>query len=722
MTRQARREEAHDLGGLHVERAGADVCEAGAHELETTSRVGEGEEGPDGGIGVAGRHDDAARPVAERLGDPPDVCGDDGKAGGAGLEENLRQPLRQRHVQEGIGAPVSLSQLGAEGNPARDLERSVQPKLARLLLERTAEGPVTDDLESPVAGLAEPCQDLGQQQRVLLLLETSDAEQPNGLPPARPRFLGGVDLMVADEREAAHERVPASVAAGEITADDNGRSMLRQAQEGSVEEVRGGKLPGLRGPGRTMVDVTRKVRAYAEKHRHASAVGSSHEVAGEWVWTEDPHRIELADQRGERALRSDACAKDASDVGQALVMGKRHERQPRGREHVRGGAGARIETSEQDELVHELGQPGEKVHEGDVAGEDTVLSPVAVAAEDTEPHLRKVLPVSARTPTVSVVVPALNEAAHIERCLRSIMAQRPQAPLEVIVVDGGSTDGTPALARKAGAIVLENRARIIPEALNRALPAVRGEVFLRFDAHSQMGPGYLTACLRALAEEPQAVNVGGWCEIEATGPWGRALAAALRSRFGVGNARLWRPPSDPAVRKNVESVPFGCFRVAALRTAGGWESSLPVNEDYELNARLRSTGGKVLFDPSIRAIYHPRESLRQIAVQHWRYGRWKAVMLKRSPRELRLRQLAPPGLLVVLALACLPGRLASPARLGLGSYLCGIGTVALRSSAGWRTAAVLASMHLSWGGGFVRGLASRDAGARRRTEGTAGSP
>ena len=315
-------------------------------------------------------------------------------------------------------------------------------------------------------------------------------------------------------------------------------------------------------------------------------------------------------------------------------------------------------------------------------------------------------------------MPALNEAAHIERCLRSIMAQKPTAPLEMIVVDGGSTDGTREIARKTGAIVLDNPERIIPAALNHALRLVCGDVFVRFDAHSEMRPGYLEACLRALAEERDAVNVGGWCEVTPSGPWGGALAVALSSRLGVGNARLWQRPSE-SERRSVESVPFGCFRVDDLRAVAGWESSLPVNEDYELNSRLRSGGGRVLFDPSIRAIYRPRESLRAIAAQHWRYGRWKAAMLKRSPGELRLRQLAPPGLLVALSLACLPSRSAVPARLGVASYLCVIGMVTLRSPAGWRTGAVLAALHLSWGGGFAFGLlASRRPSARRRPQGT----
>jgi succinoglycan biosynthesis protein ExoA len=301
------------------------------------------------------------------------------------------------------------------------------------------------------------------------------------------------------------------------------------------------------------------------------------------------------------------------------------------------------------------------------------------------------------------------------------MAQRP-APLEVIVVDGGSGDGTGELARQEGVTVISNPERIIPAALTRGLAAARGDVLVRFDAHSEMTPGYLEACLRALSSDPTALNAGGWCDVRAEGPWGRALAAALSSPFGVGNARLWRRPVSGSTRAYVDSVPFGCYRASALRSIGGWEKSPPVNEDFELNARLRASGGEVVFDPSIRAIYHPRESLGQIASQYWRYGRWKAAMLKRSPRSLRARQLAPPGLLAILALALVPRREALPARLALAGYAAGLGLASARAGSGPRTAVVLASLHLSWGSGFLYGLVSGSALDPRRADGATGTP
>jgi len=317
------------------------------------------------------------------------------------------------------------------------------------------------------------------------------------------------------------------------------------------------------------------------------------------------------------------------------------------------------------------------------------------------------------TPRVSVIVPARNEAATIEQCVRSILAQDGAGELEVIVVDGSSADGTAKLARNAGAVVIDNPDRTTPSALNHGLAAARAEVVLRFDAHSEMAPGYVAACLRALAEEAGAVNVGGWCEVRGRGPWGEAVAAALESPLGVGNPRLWRRPARTG-RRDVETVPFGCFPTEAVRRVGGWRADLIRNQDFELNHRLRAAGGRVVFDPDIQFVYMPRESLRALWRQYREFGQWKAIVLARAPSSLRPRQLAPLGLVATIAGSLLPGPQARAARLALGAYLTAVGMAAARSR-NWRTAPVLVAIHVAWGSGFLAG-AWRLAAAGRREQ------
>lgn len=307
---------------------------------------------------------------------------------------------------------------------------------------------------------------------------------------------------------------------------------------------------------------------------------------------------------------------------------------------------------------------------------------------------------------VSVIVPALDEAAGVVACVESIRAQAFDGELEVIVADGRSSDGTADLARDAGAIVVDNPDQTTPAGLNAALAAAQGDVVLRFDAHAVMPPGYLRACLDALEDEERdgAVNVGGWLAVRAQTPWERAIGAALRSRFGIGNPILWRRPTQTDGRRDVESVPFGCWQAATLRAHGGWSERFVRNQDYELNHRLRVAGGRIVFDPAIWSIYVPRASPAGLARQFWDYGRFKARMLRTAPASLQPRQLAPVGLLAVLAAGLLPSRLARPARAALAGYGAVLACVAMRSGAGWRTVPVIGTMHLTWGAGLVYGL------------------
>jgi hypothetical protein len=158
---------------------------------------------------------------------------------------------------------------------------------------------------------------------------------------------------------------------------------------------------------------------------------------------------------------------------------------------------------------------------------------------------------------------------------------------------------------------------------------------------------------------------------------------------------------------DVDTFNLGAWRAEDVRAQGGWSERFIRNQDFELNYRLRRAGGRIVFDPAIWSIYHPRESLPAIARQYWDFGRFKALMIATHPRSLAPRQLGPVGLLAVAIAATLPWRLAAPARAALAAYGGVLALVAARVGGGWRTFPVLATIHAVWGAGLVAGMATR---------------
>lgn len=246
-------------------------------------------------------------------------------------------------------------------------------------------------------------------------------------------------------------------------------------------------------------------------------------------------------------------------------------------------------------------------------------------------------------PWVSVIVPIRDEATRIERCLRAVLAQDwPADRLDVIVVDGGPGDGTGLVARRVlddaprvRSFVIDNPGGGRSANLNRGLAAARGGVVCRVDARSALPTDYVSTCVAALADASVAVVGGGQAAVAPRpGSRGAGISRGLNNRLSMGMARYRRnAASGPA-----DTVYLGAFRRVALDEAGGWDEGLDVNEDFDLNTRIRRAGGTVWFDPSLRVDYLPRDTLRAISRQYWSFGRWKARYLRSRGERPMLRQ------------------------------------------------------------------------------------
>jgi len=319
-------------------------------------------------------------------------------------------------------------------------------------------------------------------------------------------------------------------------------------------------------------------------------------------------------------------------------------------------------------------------------------------------------------PQVSIIIPCFNEQATIRLLLSAIYDQQfPREKMEVIIADGMSTDRTREEITQfqetysdIKIMVVDNHKRNIPSGLNRAIEAASGEYIVRMDAHSVPAADYVARCIDLLRQD-SGENVGGIWEIRPNGEgWiPKSIALAAAHPFGVGDAhyRLGGVPRE------VDTVPFGAFRRSMIRKIGLFDENLLSNEDYEFNARIKKAGGVIWLDPGIRSTYFARADFNALAKQYWRYGYWKARMLVRYPETFRWRQLAGAFVLTWIVLGALS--IGFPIARWLLLLEAGLYSTVL-FIAGYKPALIqrdirflfgvpvaIATMHFSWGSGFI---------------------
>ncbi|MEM6614191.1 MAG: glycosyltransferase family 2 protein [Cyanobacteria bacterium P01_C01_bin.72] len=256
-----------------------------------------------------------------------------------------------------------------------------------------------------------------------------------------------------------------------------------------------------------------------------------------------------------------------------------------------------------------------------------------------------------KSPSVSIIIPTYNEIDNIEAVINKFLASKYPHILEIIIVDGASTDGTSDKVKHLSRIypqirLLENPQRIQSAALNIALEACQGDIFLRADAHCNYAPDYVERCVSAL-EKSQAVNVGGAQRFVAANTFQAGVSLASRSLLGSGGAKYRNPNYDGYA----ETVFLGCFWRRVLAEVGGYEVTR--KEDSELNFRLLKTYGEqaIYISSQIKVWYFPRRNWLGLWRQYVKYGRGSCIMSARYADTLPLRNKIPFFGIMVLATA-----------------------------------------------------------------------
>jgi succinoglycan biosynthesis protein ExoA len=337
-------------------------------------------------------------------------------------------------------------------------------------------------------------------------------------------------------------------------------------------------------------------------------------------------------------------------------------------------------------------------------------------------------------PPVSVLIPCRNEERTIEQVLDALHAQTyPADRTEVIVADGGSTDGTRGKIRQYARShpgwslrYIDNPGRSAPAGLNAGLREAGGEIILRMDAHAVPEPEYVMRCVETL-ERTGCDGAGGMILIQPGGKGviARAIAAAVASPFATGGVR-YRVGGKAG---EVDTVPYAAFRRDVFRRVGFFNERVPVNEDFEFNYRVRAAGGRIRFSPEIRSHYIARGSLGALLRQYFFYGHQKAVMLSFHPRSIRLRQLIPALFAPSLAALAAGAFFSRPLAIMLGAELLAYGAAAIffagKAAVLGRDPALIPALlpvffciHTAWGAGFWVGAAGNFGRLLGRKDGT----
>ena len=247
--------------------------------------------------------------------------------------------------------------------------------------------------------------------------------------------------------------------------------------------------------------------------------------------------------------------------------------------------------------------------------------------------------------TLSVICPCFNEEAYIHGLL-DFFVTAPPTDKELFLVDGGSTDRTREIIaeyqqQNTNIHLLDNPQKIVPFALNKAIPLCNASTIVRLDAHTKYAEDYFQKVMETF-EKVDADIVGGPTRTACKAPFQCAVAHAICTPFGVGNSQV----HNVTYEGYSDSVTFGSWKKSIFDEVGYFDERLVRNQDDEFHYRAKSKGKKIYQNPDIKLWYYPRSNAKGLFKQYYQYGLFKPMVLKKVNSEVKLRHLIPSGFLL----------------------------------------------------------------------------